>query len=835
MLKRLIPNINGVGKAMRSATPKNLDSVFNSLLLLVNTIAATWQPRLATAMYIAYSRVQGLLLLDPASTITQLKVMHKTYLEYIRGGPEPILLNSPSTEGLPESFVTPAKATVLESLVNLRKLLHGNERNDLTHFDTLVLAFLSIHRVIVLPPVLDYSTITGKPTIDTSAILSYWTEKRIGTTLARLGINRDEFKRVLLSKCAAQEHIIMSTAGPNGKASWSAFSDAKAWLYRPDLLPQYINWAEGLGMTRFVRDLIRTVRIPSTDAPEATQLHLGRLHSFEEWGGKTRHVAIVDYWTQLVLTPLHDTLFSYLGLLETDATFDQDAASETIKGWTLNPASELNSFDLTAATDRLPLTLQVNVLAYLLGSDSLAANWAKILVGREYFTTDAQFIQYATGAPMGSKSNWAMLALVHHMIVQDAADASGYVNFFSGYRICGDDVVINGTDVSINYRKIMSALGLAINDFKSILHGIDLLPAAEFCKRIFVNGVEYTAIPVKLVAKTVMNGRLAPQLQSEVLRRGFNLQGIKLFTWLSGLIDSKSIVSLGLLNVIPTILSGLYGTISVPTQVLPIEKWFEGRSSPITERHVIQAYTYTLVVEQLQRLDNLLRQTEAIANAIRHVSAGYSTIDLNNMGWSKEFMESRVGLALLKIQGELDIFHPVVQAAKAEYTRVANLLAAITNGDNDINTVARARMLDEFRNSLVSVFDSDRSAVAQADRTLLEKSLDNLDRIINNTKDNGKLQFTTMLEYLQRLWVVSWTLDGNVEINAVNSKVSPVTSSATERMTAAFKDFSVSGRFAAKKPVRLAVTPQVTETIAESPSISTQPGTYSVLGPKNPR
>jgi len=63
------------------------------------------------------------------------------------------------------------------------------------------------------------------------------------------------------------------------------------------------------------------------------------------------------------LKPLHSALFRVLGNLETDGTFDQQAPLyrliERSQGRTFN------SFDLSAATDRLPIDIQRDILNIL--------------------------------------------------------------------------------------------------------------------------------------------------------------------------------------------------------------------------------------------------------------------------------------------------------------------------------------------------------------------------------------------------------------------------------------------------------------------------------------
>jgi len=73
---------------------------------------------------------------------------------------------------------------------------------------------------------------------------------------------------------------------------------------------------------------------------------------------------MVDAWTQWLLKPIHDYIFTVLRKVSMDGTFDQ-----------LAPLKELDkisyqryfSFDLSAATDRLPVALQSRILFPLLG------------------------------------------------------------------------------------------------------------------------------------------------------------------------------------------------------------------------------------------------------------------------------------------------------------------------------------------------------------------------------------------------------------------------------------------------------------------------------------
>jgi len=97
---------------------------------------------------------------------------------------------------------------------------------------------------------------------------------------------------------------------------------------------------------------------------------LGKLHAKEEPAGKVRIFAMVDAWTQWALYPLHRFIFTCLRSIPQDGTFEQDAP---LKALLSRKPKELYSIDLTAATDRLPLRLQIMVLTYLVSEEFAAA------------------------------------------------------------------------------------------------------------------------------------------------------------------------------------------------------------------------------------------------------------------------------------------------------------------------------------------------------------------------------------------------------------------------------------------------------------------------------
>lgn len=122
---------------------------------------------------------------------------------------------------------------------------------------------------------------------------------------------------------------------------------------------------------------------------------------------------MTNWWIQIALHPLHKSIFYLLALLPTDGTFDQ--SSPIMRLVSKDIKDSFYSLDLSAATDRLPLELQVQILSMFIGSE--AATMWKTLLSVPYSFSQGSFetsVRYAVGQPMGAYSSWAMLALTHH-------------------------------------------------------------------------------------------------------------------------------------------------------------------------------------------------------------------------------------------------------------------------------------------------------------------------------------------------------------------------------------------------------------------------------------
>jgi hypothetical protein len=368
------------------------------------------------------------------------------------------------------------------------------------------LTLFGLYRVIEFPGVFKVSTITAGPTFGKSVFRRWcsFVPQFHGLMVSRGWRNPEpaelEAKVLLLLKTSP------NTTGSSLSSLSGFLSDAYTWVNSPlmPVLEKYCAMTSNLSWVTFIRNC----SVTAARRGWVPLQHLGKLGLKLE-PGKVRVFAMVDCFTQCLLRPMHDRLFECLRLIPQDGTFDQ---SKPLKDLVAKYQGRvLWSLDLSAATDRLPVALQEQLVsAFIL--PELGPVWRSLLVGRAYhynldndhhrdIPRDAGLplvghVYYGTGQPMGAYSSWAMLALTHHCIIQMAAMQAGQKGWFDAYAVLGDDVVIADTVVAKEYLRLMKEIGVDISIHKSLV-GRDSL---EFAKRVLVRGSWVTPIPLREAA-----------------------------------------------------------------------------------------------------------------------------------------------------------------------------------------------------------------------------------------------------------------------------------------------------------------------------------------------
>jgi len=286
------------------------------------------------------------------------------------------------------------------------------------------------------------------------------------------------------------EDLHLSTkAGPNGQAMMGAMSDLS---YLTDQNIQDLGILTGNKINHLI-DNLKTFSLDSFNkhfgiTPKGI---LSKLSVIKDKEAKSRIIAILDYWSQSSLRPLHLGLFSLLKRVRGDCTFDQ--ASFVTH---LPKKGPYFSYDLTAATDRFPLEFQKIVVSAVVGSENYAQAWARVIADREFSVPwTGESIKYRSGQPMGAYSSWAVFALSHHLVVRIAAVRAGLKPSFSNYALLGDDIVLTNSAVAEQYRTILSQLGVSISEQKSHVS----IDTYEFAKRWIHRGQEMTGAPLSIL------------------------------------------------------------------------------------------------------------------------------------------------------------------------------------------------------------------------------------------------------------------------------------------------------------------------------------------------
>lgn len=408
-------------------------------------------------------------------------------------------------------------------------------RQGSTYHVKLWVTLFNLYRVLSFPGILKLSTILDPSTSDQTQYGLYSRFALIFWRLVREITNNRWLKLCHKDKLEALKELRVrpfgiATSSPAmvrmiSSSYLGILGAILLWKNHPSL-PSLLDYLRMTGNQSFIRFLELGFGIKDWPS-ELLQLvnkrgSLGGLGLKPEPAGKVRVFALVDCITQWVLDPLHKRLFSILRNIPQDGTFDQIKPLERL----LRSNKPLYSLDLSAATDRLPIVVQMIVLSPLVGSH-FANLWSHLLIGRSYKLPKSHLdflpsgtkletvsLIYGAGQPMGALTSWAMLAVTHHFIVQLAAYlVRGKEEWFTDYAVLGDDVVIANGPIAHKYLYIMNAMGVNVGIHKSLLSPSG--SSLEFAKRYYYKKVDCSAIPLK----EVYAGTISVSATVELMRK----------------------------------------------------------------------------------------------------------------------------------------------------------------------------------------------------------------------------------------------------------------------------------------------------------------------------
>lgn len=377
---------------------------------------------------------------------------------------------------------------------------------------SLALTIAGLIKIYKTDPVFDREPIEG-PGVDLDAI-DFQNFRKSCKLFAR------KYKMSPIKNESLRFHAGMAT-GPNGQPALRyCFEDSKS--YRPGFLQSLYNFAENYANAEVLSEIFEY----ADGIPFDEKSKLSRIALIPEGGGKTRTIAICDYWSQVVLKPLHDKVMRLLKKIPMDGTYVQNEQFDRVKELT-SSANYIHCYDLTAATDRFPIKVQAILLDEYFGSD-FSQQWVNLMTDRDFHTPDGNKIRWSVGQPLGMYSSWPIFALTHHAFLFHCARTQRENPFkFEAYALLGDDVVIwSNTSAAVGqaYYDKMIKIGVKINLSKSVI-GTKDTHRVEFAKRLLFQRHEISPVPAKMLMAYVEDSTFIVQLLTDLRRRGLYSTG----------------------------------------------------------------------------------------------------------------------------------------------------------------------------------------------------------------------------------------------------------------------------------------------------------------------
>lgn len=507
-------------------------------------------------------------------TVAYLKECVRVVQHYVCGRVLPKTMGPPFVglrSGLPS--IVPAK-------------LRGRIRDGDRVAVMLTLTLLGLYRGLVVPPRIKVETITSGYAGEADHLMGI--SDIADRFMATLHFGKLQPPRLWLSTSVGPHGLTGSVSAIRDAAALLSPDHATIWLFMRSFCDTVYGRKHRIWLEIRVRffAFIHWVLFPRWVAQTGVTSWLSRLHRIEEPAGKVRVVAITDYWTQLLLRPIHKVVFGTLRTIPQDGTFDQEACVARLRDLCSRKLREHGveftaySYDLSAATDRVPVHVYQELLSRIIGFEG-ATLWKHLLTARKWWDRDSVWSPdkglkpsgpwlprlYAVGQPMGAYSSWAMLALAHHAIVQYSAGLVGRYEWFEDYGIVGDDIVILDQEVALRYREVVTELGIEVSEEKSLISELGVF---EFCKRLVTPQGDVTGIPVKLLYQAFRYPLDAPVLIRHLHRRDFTLFPITVARAFSML----SARSVDLKKAIRTYPVGI--RVALATLVQPAFPWWRG-------------------------------------------------------------------------------------------------------------------------------------------------------------------------------------------------------------------------------------------------------------------
>jgi hypothetical protein len=368
-----------------------------------------------------------------------------------------------------------------------KKWLKSADNSDNKQF---INTIFGVVKSLRLPPKIETETITSPSSAEPEMVQEF-----VNYCKNWKGVPKD------ISLIQDETLPLRSTKGPNGYSSSTSLNDLLGLVFNTPKLMQAVFTLLGYSNPG-AQDLFQfwalNMQVDKSACDKFTKRETSRLRFLSDKAGKTRVVALADYWSQTSLLPLHKFFMNFLKGRKTDCTYRQGHLANILKLKTKHKVF-VGTADMTAFTDRFPKEPQVAIVSRVFG-EKISQTWLEVMVNRSFKVDNSnEFVTYACGQPMGLYSSWPICVTTLHALIEYSAEQTGKQGF-DKYLILGDDVAIFDRKVYTQFIKNVEKLGITVNRDKST-YGEGF---AEMAKRFFVLGEEVTGYPLEIL-KVVRN------------------------------------------------------------------------------------------------------------------------------------------------------------------------------------------------------------------------------------------------------------------------------------------------------------------------------------------
>jgi hypothetical protein len=265
---------------------------------------------------------------------------------------------------------------------------------------------------------------------------------------------------------------------------------------------------------------------------------LRKLVKVPDSGFKTRIVAIVDFWTQLIMMPIrqhvqgvtrrkfktNDFRLNQNGGVAAMVDFQNRCLREDSIGNHKLNVKHLKFYDISSWTDRFHRDLQKIVMKNLF-NPRIAEAWAQLVVHCDWYSPDLKrTIKFGQGQGMGTNGSFDIATLTDHLFINYIFEEVSTTQKDYSFRIqcygkVGDDLWIYDPDNLIP--EYYGKINLPLNISKSkTYNGHNSI--AEFCSRTFIDGVDVSRISPRIINRS-LDFRYIPMLLALCAERGIQL------------------------------------------------------------------------------------------------------------------------------------------------------------------------------------------------------------------------------------------------------------------------------------------------------------------------